>query len=375
MQPGESTQSQPNADTHNPAAHARVLIVDDSADAGEVLAMRLERDGYTVARATDGTQALAAVAQQRFDLILLDVRMPGLSGFDVLAHIRRTRGLLDLPVIMLSGRDDTADVVRALAIGANDYLVKPLDFRLVRARIQTQLVGHRLKELNDKLLGIASHDLKKPLLVMQDIVHSLRHEHPPGSTVDAGMHESLAFLADSVAYMRRLVEASLDLRAIEVGQLKLNRSAIAATALVRAAHARNRNYAEQKRIALEVDLAADAELAVDEMRIAQVLDNLIGNAIKFSPAGASVRVRTRREANDIAIEISDTGPGVAHIDPSELFTEYAARANSPTGTEDSTGLGLAFCKELVELHGGRIGAGNNAGGGATFWIRLPLAGV
>lgn len=353
--------------------HARILVVDDSADAGEVLALRLERDGYTVARVTDGGAALSAIAAQRFDIVLLDVRMPGLSGFDVLTRIRRSRGLLDLPVVMLSGLDDTADVVRALAMGANDYLVKPLDFGLVRARIQTQLVGHRLKELNDKLLGIASHDLKKPLLVMQDIVQSLRSEHPLGSSVDAGMQESLAFLADSVAYMRRLVEASLDLRAIEVGQLKLNRSAIAVAALVRAAHARNRAYAEQKRIALELELSADADLTVDEMRIAQVLDNLIGNAIKFSPAGATARVRTRREGGEIAIEISDNGPGVAHIDPSDLFTEYAARANSPTGTEDSTGLGLAFCKELVELHGGRIGASNNAAGGATFWIRLPVA--
>lgn len=354
--------------------HARILVVDDSADAGEVLALRLERDGYTVARATNGAQALNAVAEQRFDLVLLDVRMPGLSGFDVLTHIRRTRGLLDLPVLMLSGLDDTADVVRALAMGANDYLVKPLDFSLVRARIQTQLVGRRLKELSDKLLGIASHDLKKPLLVMQDIVQSLREEHPQGSTVDAGMHESLAFLADSVAYMRRLVDASLDLRAIEVGQLKLNRAPIAVAALAHAAHARNRNYAEQKRIALALELTADAEIMVDEMRIGQVLDNLIGNAIKFSPAGASVRLLTQREGQAMTMAISDTGPGVAHIDPSQLFTEYAARANSPTGTEDSTGLGLAFCKELVELHGGTIGAGNNAAGGATFWIRLPLAG-
>lgn len=348
----------------------RILIVDDSEGLCETLSIRLTRDGYAVERAYDGGVALALVRAEKFDLVLLDIRMPGLSGFEVLASIRQLRAMLELPVIMLSGLDDTTEVVRALQSGANDYVTKPVDFGILSARIKSQLTLRHLKELNDKLLSIASHDLKKPLFVMRDIALNLQNELPP--TTLASHREALALLLQSVDYMQKLVEESLDLRAIESGHIKLARVPTNINEIARQTIERNTDYARKKNISLRAELAQGLpSVKADDIRLAQVLDNLVGNAIKFSPAGAAACVRTRVERGAIVLEVSDNGPGLNAEDSGQLFTEYAHLHNRPTGGEKSTGLGLAICKELIHLHGGEIGARNNDGGGSTFWFRLP----
>lgn len=347
-----------------------ILIVDDSEGLCETLSIRLTRDGYAVAHAYDGAAALAAIRAQRFDLVLLDIRMPGLSGFEVLASIRQNRAMLDLPVIMLSGLDDNAEVVRALQSGANDYVAKPLDFGIISARVKTQLTLRHLKELNDKLLGIASHDLKKPLFVMRDIARTLQAELPPD--LPASNREALAMLLDSIDYMQKVVEESLDLRAIESGHIKLARVPTNINEIARQTLGRNADYARKKNISLRADLAQDLPtIKADDFRLLQVLDNLLGNAIKFSPAGTAACVRTRAEQGAIVLEVSDNGPGFSADDGTRLFIEYAQTHNRPTGEEKSTGLGLAICQELIHLHGGEIGARNNDSGGSTFWFRLP----
>jgi signal transduction histidine kinase len=112
-------------------------------------------------------------------------------------------------------------------------------------------------------------------------------------------------------------------------------------------------------------------IRADDFRITQVLENLVGNAIKFCPRGARITVATRRDGDGLRCEVADTGPGIPEDELEQLFVEYANLSNRPTGSESSTGLGLSICKELVTLHGGEIGARNNPGGGAIFWFSLP----
>lgn len=351
----------------------RILIVEDVEGVRDTLLMRLERDGYNVVLAQDSEGIIDAISSQKIDLMLLDIKLPGISGFDILTMVRRSHSMLDLPVIVLSGLNETENIVRALKGGANDYINKPIDFSVVLARIKTQLTLKYFKELNDKLRNIASHDLKKPLLVIVEAARALQSDFPPGTPLTREGHESLAILIESAQYLQRVVGDSLDLRAIESGHVKLTKTSTDLNEITRQTIDRNNEYAKRKNIHLQAKL--DPELPAikaDDFRLAQVMDNLLGNAIKFSPNGTTTEVRTFKHNGFLVLEVSDMGPGIAEEDMDQLFVEYAQLRNRATSGEKSTGLGLAICKELVGLHGGEIGARNNPEGGSTFWVRLPF---
>src|SRR5712692_4483013 len=234
-------------------------------------------------------------------------------------------------------------------------------------------IPKNLKELNDKLLNISSHDLKKPPLVILEAARELQTEYPLGTPMDAEAQESLSMLIKSGEYMQRVVQDSLDLRAIESGHIKLAKIPTDINELTKQTLERNSEYAKRKNINLSSELDPRLPtIKADNFRLAQVLDNLLGNAIKFSPAGASTVVRTYAEDGFILLEVSDAGPGIAEEDMDKLFVEYAQLRNRATSNEKSTGLVLAICKELIGLHGGEIGARNNPEGGSTFWFRLQV---
>ncbi len=354
---------------------SHILVVDDAAGMRDVLAIGLEREGYVVAVAGDANEALEQTRTTRFDLILLDMKLPGMSGMALLALLRKAHSALDVPIIVISGNGESGDVVSALQGGANDYITKPTDMAVVRARVKAQLALKQLKDINDRYLRIVSHDLKKPIMLMLDIARQVTTEFKPGAPMTEDMGSALGLLIQSGEFMQQIVSDLFDEHALRDGKLQLRRQPTDLGAVVRQALTRNAAYAKSKGIAL--DMQFDANLPIiqaDDVRLMQVLENLIGNAIKFSAAGARVTVHTRNEVGYIRCDISDTGPGIPTEDMGRLFVEYAQLKNLPTGHEKSTGLGLAISKELITRHGGEIGAHNRPEGGATFWFRLPLAG-
>lgn len=352
---------------------ARVLVVDDSDGIRDVLAIGLEREDYTVALAADAQEALEHIGASPFDLILLDVKLPGVSGLELLEQLRAQHSLLDVPIIMISGTSGSDEVVAALKKGANDYITKPFDMAVVIARIKTQLSLKNLKELNDRYVRTASHDLKKPVMLMLDVARQLKASDSISAAKNKDARSALSLLIQSAEFMQQIIEDLLEQRAIKDGQLRLSRVPTDIGALARQAITRNSRYADGKGITLRIEVTPNLPTVLaDDARLMQVLENLIGNAIKFSPAGSSITVRARGERDGAICEVSDAGPGIAEADADKLFVEYAKLRNLPTGDEKSTGLGLAISKELIALHNGEIGAYNNPERGTTFWFRLPL---
>lgn len=349
-----------------------LLVVDDADGIRDVLAIHLGREGYDVTVAGDANEALALIDIHHFDLILLDIKLPGISGLELLKQLRQSRGMLDTPIIMISGMGESSDIVTALRLGANDFVAKPFDGSVVVARVSTQLSLRRVKQVNDRFLKIASHDLKKPLLVMLDVARQMKNDCLPGTSMTADGVETLALLIQTGEYMQRIIEEMLDLRAIKDGRVRLVKLPTDIGATVRQAVARNMPYARIKQVGLRMRFESDQlTTQADDFRILQVLENLIGNAIKFSPPDTQIVVRTGNENGHILCEVIDTGPGLPEEEMSGLFLEYSTASNRPTGGESSSGLGLSICKEMIALHGGEIGARNNAGGGSTFWFSLP----
>src|SRR5262249_1885473 len=152
-----------------------LLIVDDDELSREGLARRLQRQGYEVACARTGREAIEMLGTRRFDLVLLDVMMPGMNGLEVLKHLRQVDSLLDLPIVMVTARNDSGDVVEALELGANDYLTKPLDLPVALARIRTQLALKRAEDAlrqadrrKDEFLAVLGHELRNPLAPLRN---------------------------------------------------------------------------------------------------------------------------------------------------------------------------------------------------------------
>lgn len=351
-----------------------LLVVDDNEDNRDMLSRRLRRQGYSVVTAEDGRKALDLLdTGQKFDLVLLDIMMPGISGLEVLQTIRQRLSITDLPIIMATAKDNSEDIVGALQLGANDYVTKPLDFAVVMARVQTQLVIKRLSELKDDFLRIASHDLKNPLMVVLTSGKMLQKRLPVGTAMTPEMQEVISKLIRRSLEMQWLIEDFLDFQALQDGRLELTRTEINLNHLARQVIEDNQDYAKQKNVTLDAEFDNELpQVEADGVRLFQVINNMVSNAIKFGPPGTHAKVRTSKKDHSVCLEVIDSGPGLKPDDLNKVFRKYARLSNKPTGAEKSSGLGLAICKQLIDLHGGEIGVQNNPDRGATFWFRLPV---
>ncbi len=347
-------------------AGEHILIVDDSEANREILSRRLEEQNYKTEQAFDGASALAALREQPFDLILLDIMMPGMDGIAALRSIREQSSLAELPVIMATALDDSANVADSLCLGANDYVTKPLDFPVVLARVKTHLTIRKLAQTKDEFLRIASHDLKSPLHAINLAAHAL-------AVRDPALASFVSMLRDRVAQMKKIVEDFLDFQAMEDGRIQLNLADADLNVVARQTVQEQTEYAAGKGISLSADLDPNLPMVhADVARLEQVAANLIGNAIKFCPKGAQVKVRARRAEGGVSFEVEDNGPGLRPEDLPKLFAKYARLSNKPTGSEKSSGLGLAICKQIIDLHGGKIRGSQNDGPGSTFSFWLPV---
>jgi signal transduction histidine kinase len=357
----------------------RILIVDDE-PVNLKLLQRFLNPYYHTFSALNGQVALDLLAQTPVDLILLDIMMPGLSGYEVLQQIRADAGTSDLPVILISALSDAKDVTQGLEIGASDYIIKPIDPDVTLARVQTQMALKQLQderkraitelqaaqELKDRLMRIASHDLKGPLMnirMVGDLFRRFQGEIPGGSEV-------LGALDASLDTMQTVIEDFLDTAAIYSSHMDLKIGSVALGPVVTSLMKLYQVHANRKHIRVEPTNCEGTVLA-DPARFPQALGNLVSNAIKYSPPNTTIRLWTDRGGDWIRINVADEGPGIPEEDRSRLFTQFGKLTPRPTGDEASTGLGLWIVKHLVNLQGGEVGADFPPDGGSIFWIAMP----
>src|SRR5260221_10703886 len=261
----------------NNSAQGKLLGVDDNEMNRDMLSRRLKREGYTVLVAEDGQQALDMIKDQKFDLIVLDIMMPGLSGFDMLPIIRETHSLADLPIIMATAKDESVDIVEGLKLGANDYVTKPIDFPVLLARLQIHLKLKTLAQLKDEFLRIASHDLKNPLSTILMSAHIVRDKVQPGEVMPEQLHTMLGFIVRRGDEMQRIIRDFLDFQAMEDGNLGLELIPISLNDIAHQIVDINTEYAQSKEVALISELdSALPQTRADGARLSQVAQNLLG---------------------------------------------------------------------------------------------------
>jgi len=361
----------------------RLLVVDDE-DINRELFKRIFARDYQVTLVPTGEHALDALYEGQFDAVLLDVMLPGMSGFDVLRMIRERDETADLPVIMVSSRSQENDVVFALRLGANDYIGKPFSIEVARARVKThvelkrssdrrkQLIAElqELRDVQDSFFRIVSHDLKGPLTNIRlghSILRDTLSEHPDTLSL-------LDNLEMTVQDMQEMIRLFLDVSALQSGKLSVQYEPVSARDVLVNAAERMRFIAEKKNIAIDVVGAAGFAHA-DPRLLGQAVQNLLTNALKFSPPGSRVQLWGEIEDDTVVLHVLDEGPGIPAAERSHLFEMFRQLSTRSTQGENGHGLGLWIVRQLTELMGGRVAYTPIQQGGSMFSLFLPMSEV
>jgi len=317
--------------------------------------------------------------------VLLDVMMPGIDGFTTCRTLKKTYGDKCAPVIFVTAKSEADDVVMGFDAGGVDYLTKPFRPKEVVARIRTHLSNQQLVEqqkhlvdqlskanaAKDRFLGMCAHDLRNPLSSIRGLAELLG-EGAIGDITNE-QKEIIQTIHGASQSMLQLVNELLDVATIEAGHLKLDKTPTSVVEIVeRSVHLSNIEAAKKSTRIELVTAQGDPMVEVDRNKMRQVVDNLISNAVKYSPKGSIITVQIHSDGAVAGFAIRDNGPGIPENERHKLFRDYGRLSTTPTGGEKSTGLGLAICRKIVEAHSGTIGVTNLPGRGAEFFVSLPL---
>ena len=363
-----------------------ILIVDDILKNLQVLGTTLMEEGYEISMAQNGFQALKLAEKINPDLILLDVLMPDMTGFETCAKLKENPNLKSIPVIFLTAKTETEDIVTGFKTGGVDYITKPFKKEELLMRIKTHLdlrffalaiqdKNENLARLNkekNEFLGIAAHDLKNPLSAIKglaELIEKFNADLSPEEIVDSAQQ-----IRVSSEFMFQIIIDLLDINAIEEGRFVLNMSDFEPDIIVNMVVNKFAPSAEKKDIKLNTSCNCPGiNINADAGKVQQVLDNLISNAIKFSPFGLNIWVSSELILSDgmVRITVKDEGPGISEEDKTKLFKKFSKLTARPTNEENSTGLGLSIVKRLVEEMKGRIYCESELGHGAAFVVEFP----
>ena len=375
-------------------ASGLLLVVDDNETNRDVLSLRLKRQGYLVETAANGREALRMVQEKPFDLMLLDIMMPEMDGYEVLKQLKADSDLRHLPVIMISALSELDSVVHCIEMGAEDYLPKPFNPTVLKARVgaclekkrsrdremllfeQLQENYQRLQELEkmrDDLTHMIVHDLRTPL---SSLIVGLQLMQDLAPIADA-QKECYDIAVRGSERLLNLINDLLDISKMESGTFELELAPLGVPTLLESSIEQISSSARDKQIALGQEVGAHSALLIaDEDKLRRVIVNLLGNAIKFTPANGTITVSANRhvqeEESSLLFSVSDTGEGIPEESFARIFEKFGQVESRRSGRRMSTGLGLTFCKMAVEAHGGRIWVESVLGEGTTFFFSIPL---
>lgn len=376
----------------------KILIVDDEPDIAQILKLHLEEFGYATNWAADGESALKQLQSNGHDLVLLDVRMPGISGVEVLQRLRATD--LDTSVIMMTAHGNESLVVECMKAGAADYVAKPFDIDDLMIRMKRALENQhtvkqkkKLEQEKEDFIFMLSHDMKNPITAVIGSIDIMREGRL--GVVNPDQVEYLQSAIESCEEVVTMIDNLLDMQRFDTGRMQSRISPVNPCALLETAVRHFSAAAERENITLTLHTQAERpEIAVDSAILARVFANLIGNALKFVPDGGAITLSCvgieRSElskaeiqaASDsssdfsgvtsfVRISVSDNGTGISSDDLANIFERYVQSDNASRRIRGGAGLGLAFCKKAVESFGGCIWAENNEVEGSQFTILLP----
>jgi len=353
-----------------------ILVVDDQPTNIKVIAGILGQK-YSLSFANNGLNALKILEKSIPDLILLDIMMPEMDGFELCKRIKENENTKDVPVIFLTAKTDTTDVIKGFNMGAVDYITKPFNHVEMEVRVKNHLnLYHSRKEIElvnkekDKFFSIIAHDLRSPFNAIvgfsQLLIEQVKSQDFAGIELYAGIILRSAELA--LGLQSNLMEWAQS----QTGRIEFSPTHFKTDELINEIALLFTDIASQKNISLDLELVHSTSIFADKAMIGTVLRNLISNSIKYTKPGGKITITAFERENDISIAVSDTGVGMPQTAIDNLFRIDKNQSTPGTQDELGTGLGLILCKEFVEIHGGQIEVESEINKGTTFLVSLPI---
>lgn len=372
-----------------------ILVVDDNAVIRQIMKLALEQNNHHVTLASNGQEALDLMQAHFFDLILLDIMMPEMNGFEVLEYMAQQPELAKIPVIVVSADSQIDSAIRCIQLGAEDYLVKPPNQTLLRTRVNTSLrkkflhdqeqahqaemerMYEAIKEANaakTEFIAMAAHELRNPIAQINTTNHLLSRV----GTLNDQQMRLLDKVNFSLERMQALIVDLDDISRLETGNIRLQMSELDLVELIEKIVESFAEDVETKKHSLVVKVPNDLPLVwADRDRMIQVLTNLLGNAIKYTPDGGQIVVTavSLPQHHTIHITIKDSGLGIQQDEQQQIFSKFFRSEDAKVRARPGTGLGLYITKALVEMQNGRIWFNSKYGDGTAFHFTLSTQGV
>lgn len=367
----------------NHSQRDRLLVVDDLPDNSFLIQAILEEEGYDIEVEDNGQDALKRIEAQPPDLILLDVMMPGMDGYEVTRRVRDNPDIPFIPILLITAYDQPS-VAKGLDVGADDFIRKPVEVEELLARVRSLLrLKHTIDERNriarqrEDFVSRLTHDLRTPM-VAADRMLNLFLEGAFGD-IPEDMEEAIRTLARSNQNLLEMVNKLLQVYRYEAGRQTLNLAPVDLRALIEEVGQELEPLTREKGLTLNLELAADVPaVSGDRLELRRVVTNLIGNALKFTDqGGVTVHLRTQAAASTanpaanslVVMEVQDTGPGISPAVQAGLFERFQTGQHQRSGS----GLGLHLTRYIVAAHRGQIKVKSEVGQGSCFTVMLPAA--
>jgi signal transduction histidine kinase len=360
---------------------ANIMIVDDMPANLQLLVHFLRNEGYRVRPVTSGAAAIELARHVHPDLVLMDVSMPEMDGYEACRRMKEIAPLKEVPIVFLSAMGDLLDKVRAFEVGGVDYITKPFHMEEVRIRIETHLRLSQLRgEMEEKcrrleasetmraqLVHLLIHDMRTPLfnisasLDLVGIAESM--------AADPNVRRHLGDAKDSIGVLEQMIADILDVYKMEGGGQLVELAPSPVSGIISEAIRIMGGLMKHHRLTYSLP-PPELRVLCDKMLTVRVLTNLLGNAVKHAANGTAIDLTVKEEAESILLSVTDQSRGVEPELAEQLFNKFGKVGSTTGGKHNSSGLGLVFSRMVIEAQGGEIGVSNKPGGGSIFWFTL-----
>lgn len=368
----------------NPSEY-KILIVDDVMSNVLLLKVLLTNEKFQIATASNGRQALDQVTKEKPDLVLLDVMMPDMSGFEVSQQLKANPETAEIPIIFLTALNSTADIVKGFQVGGNDFISKPSNKEelIIRVTHQISLIAAKriivaqTEELRktiigrDKLYSVIAHDLRSPMgsikMVLNMLILNL-----PSDTIGPEMYELLTMANQTTEDVFSLLDNLLKWTKSQIGKLKVVYQDIDMVEVTEGVIEIFSMVAELKKISIRLETPSKLDVHADIDMIKTVIRNLLSNAIKFSNEETEILVTVQEQEGMAVVSVKDSGCGIDEENQKKLLHTDTHFSTFGTNNEEGSGLGLLLCQDFVIKNGGRLWFTSAKGEGSTFSFSIPL---
>ena len=368
----------------NPSEY-KILIVDDVMSNVLLLKVLLTNEKFAIATANNGQQALEQVDKEHPDLVLLDVMMPDLSGFEVAQRLKSNPDTADIPIIFLTALNSTTDIVKGFQVGANDFISKPFNKEelIIRVTHQISLVAakriilKKTEELQrtiagrDKLYSVIAHDLRSPMGSIKMVLNMLILNLPAEKIGDE-MYELLTMANQTTEDVFSLLDNLLKWTKSQIGSLNVVYQDIDVVEVVDSVVDIFNIVAGLKKITIREEKPEKLPVNADIDMLKTVIRNLLSNAIKFSNEGSEVLVKMEEQGDMVVVSVKDEGCGIDEEGQKKLLHTDTHFSTFGTKNEEGSGLGLLLCQDFVVKNGGKLWFTSKKGEGSTFYFSIPL---